>query len=170
MAERRAASPVHAAEIAHRFYINHRTVRLAAGKQWAGANRDKTRAYSKAWRAANKGTEKGRSAKWVADNPTKNLMKTLRRKARVLAAVPPGEHALTGQEWAECLEAFCGLCAYCGRPAKEVEHVVPLINGGSHVVANIVPSCAACNRSKGSASLLHWAMRSQVPFWAGCAA
>lgn len=42
-------------------------------------------------------------------------------------------------------------CAYCGKPesAPEIEHVVPLSRGGKDVMANVVPACRGCNRSKG---------------------
>ncbi len=36
-----------------------------------------------------------------------------------------------------------------GRSRPELDHVEPLYWGGEHVVANLVPACLSCNRSKG---------------------
>jgi 5-methylcytosine-specific restriction endonuclease McrA len=42
------------------------------------------------------------------------------------------------------------LCWWCGRPAGTVDHVQPVILGGTHTLANLVPSCARCNYSRGA--------------------
>lgn len=39
-------------------------------------------------------------------------------------------------------------CRYCGQPATQVDHVVPVSKGGTHSIANLVPCCARCNRTK----------------------
>jgi 5-methylcytosine-specific restriction endonuclease McrA len=40
------------------------------------------------------------------------------------------------------------LCAYCGRRAETIDHVVPRSRGGSHTWENCVASCMRCNHSK----------------------
>lgn len=47
-------------------------------------------------------------------------------------------------------------CAYCGDTATTLDHVIPLIRGGSNYEGNLVPACAACNFSKGSKLLVEW--------------
>ncbi len=46
-----------------------------------------------------------------------------------------------------------GVCHYCGEtfPPSQLtmDHVVPLARGGTSVKGNCVPSCDACNKSKG---------------------
>lgn len=58
------------------------------------------------------------------------------------------QHARRVASWAER-----GLyaCSYCGAPAEETEHVVPLSaeDGPGDVDLNTVPSCAECNRGPG---------------------
>lgn len=48
-------------------------------------------------------------------------------------------------------------CAYCdvslSRFGFAVDHVVPLSNGGLHVMENLVIACQPCNRAKGDLSL-----------------
>lgn len=46
-----------------------------------------------------------------------------------------------------------GRCAYCGCALKykdmQVDHVVPLSNGGEDTLENMLPSCRSCNHYKG---------------------
>ena len=51
-----------------------------------------------------------------------------------------------------------GRCHYCGREVGgrrlTLDHVVPLIRGGTSVRGNVVPACKDCNSAK--QSLLPW--------------
>jgi 5-methylcytosine-specific restriction endonuclease McrA len=39
-------------------------------------------------------------------------------------------------------------CQYCGRPAENLDHVLPRSRGGPHTWENVVASCRACNARK----------------------
>jgi 5-methylcytosine-specific restriction endonuclease McrA len=39
-------------------------------------------------------------------------------------------------------------CQYCGRPAENVDHVVPKSRGGAHTWDNVVAACRPCNSKK----------------------
>ncbi len=41
-----------------------------------------------------------------------------------------------------------GRCQYCGRPAENLDHVVPKSRGGDHTWDNVVASCRPCNARK----------------------
>ena len=41
-----------------------------------------------------------------------------------------------------------GTCVYCGCPAMEIDHVIPLSMGGKTHSSNGVCSCRHCNRVK----------------------
>lgn len=41
-------------------------------------------------------------------------------------------------------------CAYCGAPARSVDHVIPRARGGTHDLGNLVAACRSCNSRKGS--------------------
>lgn len=49
---------------------------------------------------------------------------------------------------------FDGRCAYCGKPLapKElrVDHFIPVCDGGTDDITNLVPSCVDCNTIKGT--------------------
>lgn len=39
-------------------------------------------------------------------------------------------------------------CQYCGRPADNVDHIVPKSRGGAHTWDNVVAACRPCNSRK----------------------
>ena len=43
------------------------------------------------------------------------------------------------------------LCHYCGQPASQIDHKVPVSHGGTDLTTNLVASCAKCNNLKGNA-------------------
>jgi 5-methylcytosine-specific restriction endonuclease McrA len=58
---------------------------------------------------------------------------------------------LSAAQWQEIQETFDHRCGYCHRRAKghlTQDHITPLIKGGSHTFANIVPACRSCNAKK----------------------
>lgn len=48
-------------------------------------------------------------------------------------------------------------CSYCGSTDNPtVDHIVPLIRGGSNDMDNLTPACRSCNSSKGDKLLSEW--------------
>lgn len=47
-------------------------------------------------------------------------------------------------------------CFYCTEPADTVDHVVPLIRGGTNYEGNLVPACKSCNSSKSARTVAEW--------------
>lgn len=39
-------------------------------------------------------------------------------------------------------------CQYCGKPAENIDHVLPRSRGGRHTWENVVASCRPCNSKK----------------------
>jgi 5-methylcytosine-specific restriction endonuclease McrA len=57
----------------------------------------------------------------------------------------------TEKEWLEVLELYGNKCVYCGDIGKMTkDHVIPIANGGTNDISNIVPACGTCNRKKGT--------------------
>ena len=57
----------------------------------------------------------------------------------------------------EVLDRDAWTCRYCGcqdRTRMEVDHVVPVAEGGTDDTGNLVASCKSCNRSKGAKPVL----------------
>jgi 5-methylcytosine-specific restriction endonuclease McrA len=58
---------------------------------------------------------------------------------------------LTLGAWLQTLRDFGGRCAYCEENVfTELEHFVPLRDGGGTTPDNCVPACRVCNRGKGT--------------------
>ena len=53
------------------------------------------------------------------------------------------------------------LCAYCGKAASTIDHVVPRSRGGVDSWENLVACCLRCNNAKGDKTLasLGWSLR-----------
>lgn len=47
-------------------------------------------------------------------------------------------------------------CTYCDGRAESVDHVVPLVRGGTNYEGNLVPACLRCNSSKNGRFLVEW--------------
>lgn len=52
-------------------------------------------------------------------------------------------------------------CRYCGRRAQtlDIDHVIPVSQGGKTVFSNLVTACSACNRKKAGCTPLQAGMR-----------
>lgn len=51
-------------------------------------------------------------------------------------------------------------CAYCHqRAATTLDHVIPLVLGGTNFEGNLAPSCKCCNSSKGARLTMEWRVR-----------
>jgi 5-methylcytosine-specific restriction endonuclease McrA len=54
-------------------------------------------------------------------------------------------------------EQFGNCCAYCGSTENlQIEHLVPIARGGTHVLGNILPACRRCNYSKKARDAETW--------------
>lgn len=53
------------------------------------------------------------------------------------------------------------VCAYCGKHANTIDHVIPKAHGGQHTWTNIVAACGDCNARKGDKFLetLGWDLK-----------
>jgi len=47
-------------------------------------------------------------------------------------------------------------CAYCDGSCDTVDHIVPLVRGGTNYEGNLTPCCRRCNGSKGARTIVEW--------------
>lgn len=171
------------------WYAANREADLARKAQWVAENRDRVRARDAASYQKNKAKVIARSAAWYAENREAGLVArrayhaknrerlsaynsaryqenrerylaySRNRKARKKAA--PGRH--TASDIAAIEKAQRGRCAYCrvalSKVQRHVDHIVPLILGGSNDRQNIQLLCSACNLSKHAADPIDYAKR-----------
>lgn len=56
------------------------------------------------------------------------------------------------------------VCSYCGSaPADTLDHVVPLIRGGTNYEGNLAPACRRCNSSKSGKTVMEWRTGRTLP-------
>lgn len=96
------------------------------------------------------------------------LRRQRRQKQYKRALSRAKQYSLMGEPFTEdelqaWIEAKGKACAYCGGPYEEIDHIVPFTRGGLHELANLNPSCAACNRSKAQSLLSEWPGRALSP-------
>lgn len=134
-------------------------------KLYAEQNRDVVLAKKRAYAAANRENESARAIQWQKDNPDKVIVRSKLRRFRQRAN--GGE--VTETQWQQLKEMFDNKCARCGKKCRlEMDHIVPVKQGGKGDVTNLQPLCRSCNASKmtnavdyRSESVKEWA-RSEV--------
>jgi len=113
-------------------------------REYAAANRDRIREYDAAYRKANR--ERVRFHRNNYDH---------RKRAN------GGD--LTHEDWLDIRASFGGRCVYCSNQDQiELDHLVPVSNGGQHSKDNVVPACMTCNRTKSNKSLLAFLLYEKV--------
>lgn len=72
----------------------------------------------------------------------RNSERKARNRGNHTVRLKPGDLAKRFEQFGNC-------CCYCGSDDRiQVEHFVPRAKGGPHVIGNLLPACAACNKSK----------------------
>lgn len=89
--------------------------------------------------------------KWTPRNPHyRNYLRVYQSNRR--AQWVGTEHTLTLTEWYEILHNANGRCQYCGAEVGEgaltIEHMVPIMQGGSSTKENVTAICKKCNDAK----------------------
>lgn len=80
-------------------------------------------------------------------------LQNARRKARKLAAP---RNDFTVEQWTTMKAVLDHRCSYCARQMERLtmDHLTPLVHGGSHTLWNILPACRSCNCRKNAFHVL----------------
>jgi len=122
-----------------------------------GQVRDKDRKRSAVRYEQNPEKVKAANARWWKNNPDKRRAYKSARRARELQAVG----FYTEEDVQKLMAAQYGLCAapHCEESiehAYHVDHVDPLVNGGTNWPDNLQLLCPTCNCSKGAKDYEIW--------------
>lgn len=120
--------------------------RCAVYKKYRNTHRESISAYKRAHYAEHRESERARCKAWAQLNQDKVRAKCANRRARLSDA---GTH--TASDVAAQYARQKGRCFYCDVRVDEnyhVDHVVPLIKGGSNGPENLVIACPTCNHTK----------------------
>jgi 5-methylcytosine-specific restriction endonuclease McrA len=85
---------------------------------------------------------------WYAHDPAMQVAANQSRRAQAASVAVDN---FSAEEWVWLAAAYEHRCAYCGREVERLtpDHVIPLSQGGSNTLSNIVPACESCNKRKG---------------------
>lgn len=90
-----------------------------------------------------------------AAHPTSDYVKPYYRRSEIVPGLRASGRAKLLAKW----RRQGRVCFYCDGPADSVDHVVPLVRGGTNFEGNLVPCCLTCNGSKGGSLLMEWRLR-----------
>jgi len=158
--------------VGQKYYIKHRTERIAAVQRYAGTirgkqliherskrhyaeHREEELAAAKQWRRSNRERRRAYIRKWNKENRAKVRGYQKAYKIRRYGTRPE----LTDAGWKIILAIFRNRCVYCGKKTLKLEqdHVIALSQHGKHTCGNVVPACRSCNAIK--------AQYKAPPFW-----
>lgn len=112
------------------YYQANREQILARVKSYYEQNREKVIAYQLAY---------------CRTNPDKVAERAKRRDDRM--AANGGSH--TKEELEAKFAEFGNVCVYCGTSERiGIDHMIPVVRGGTDNIENIVPACRSCNSRK----------------------
>lgn len=86
-----------------------------------------------------------KAQRWAKANPDRICAHSSARKTRVTKA----GGSYTREEWAALLDYYGHRCRHCASDGKlTVDHIVPVILGGTSNLDNLAPLCGRCNSKK----------------------
>ncbi|MGD0020526.1 MAG: HNH endonuclease [Candidatus Limnocylindrales bacterium] len=132
---------------------------LAAAARFRAAHREQMREKGREYYAAHRAEAAARHREYAKLHPDRMCVIQHNRRARLLAA--PGTH--TAADITAQYERQRGRCYWCGAGVstrkKHVDHVMPLVLGGSNGPENLVIACPSCNHRKQAKHPMDWAGR-----------
>lgn len=127
--------------------------------EWARKNRAAINARKRSYYHKTPSVFRKRSLEWQRDNPLKVRAREARRRARLTKA----EGNFTKADIKLQYKSQRGRCWWCQSDLEEqgyhIDHLVPLVQGGSNKPENLVLACPSCNCSKGGKMPHEWGDR-----------
>ena len=116
-------------------------------RRWRGKNRQKNLDTAKAWRQRYPDRVKQFALDWRKNNPEKAHALDARNRTRRKNV----SGAFDDKDVERIFKAQRGRCAYCHITISggyHVDHIIPIVRGGSNFPKNIQLACANCNWAK----------------------
>lgn len=137
------------------YYLKNRDKALAYSKLHPKVRDEKRKLYEREW----KRKHPDRIKQWKLNYFNKHGVlpdtspSRQARHARRRTLERNCEGSFTPKEWRALLESTGNKCQDCGRQPPEikltVDHIVPLVLGGTNYITNIQSLCLSCNSRKG---------------------
>ena len=123
-----------------RFRDRHKNRLANYHREYRELNREETNKNSRDYRSRDRARSRA-------------IVKNARHKRREIESISN----LTGIELKKWSDTQTKICSYCGEYCKanyEIDHIVPLANGGRHEIENLTISCSPCNKRKNSNEMI----------------
>jgi 5-methylcytosine-specific restriction endonuclease McrA len=132
-------------------------------REWYAANIERAKASGAKWRAENKAVKAEHSARWAMNNREKvsaatkewrkanpEYVNAKTREYRARKRGAQGKHtAADVKALMKTQKCMCAVCRIDITDAYHVDHIMPLVLGGSNDRTNLQLLCPSCNTSKG---------------------
>jgi 5-methylcytosine-specific restriction endonuclease McrA len=134
--------------------------RKEQNKAWRTTHSDREKARKKEWRASHPGWSKA----WYAANPELGRLYASHRRAREMGAEGHYERSDLEVIWKR-QKGKCGWCrsgltkARGTSLSRTLDHITPLISGGSNWPENLQWLCRSCNAKKQGQDDIAWAQK-----------
>ena len=132
------------------WYYQNKPRASAKQKEYRIINAERLRLYFRTYNLVHKEDRSKWLKVYYSQNKHKYLHLGKERRARVRNATI---YLVTSKDIKKILSLPC---TYCGAKSAHVDHVIPLVKGGSHSIGNLTGACARCNLSKGSKFVMEW--------------
>lgn len=119
-------------------------------KKYRLENVEYLKEFHKNYRQSNRNNIAEYKVIWRKRNPEKFKAGLDRRRARKNNAIT---YLVTDKDLRQIMKKPC---IYCGAKSEHLEHIIPLVRGGTHGIGNLAGACAWCNLSKGSKFITEW--------------
>ena len=157
------------------YCTGHREREAARSRAWYKINSEKSKEYNRQWAEANRERSREIKRRWEENHPEKvglwtkthpeeaakmrrewrqanqDKCRAIRRNRKARKRSNGGKH--TAEDIVQIYADQDGFCFYCGTELGEnyhVDHMTPLIRGGSNGPENLCCACPQCNMSKNS--------------------
>lgn len=153
--EWRDANLEKAKETKRRYHIDNKDTIRDRVRAWRQANPDRHNASNRRWAAAHPDATRENRQQWKRQNP--DHYRALRAIARHRRAglMKEARHEIVLR--ADVFSRDNGVCHICQLPANplrwELDHIVPIAQGGPHATDNVAVSHPWCNRRKSNLDL-----------------
>lgn len=121
---------------------------LARSKRYFESHPEKARQYTAKYRETHRAKRREAGRDYMRRNRVKCNINWHRRRARLRS----NGGSYTPLEWQALCEQYDYTCLRCGKQAPDikltVDHVIPIVKGGTNAIENLQPLCLECNSAK----------------------
>lgn len=128
------------------WYVTNPEKAKAYRDAWREANADEVKEYIRTWQRSNPDKVKAKSDAWRKKNLDVSNAQTARYRARKQGALS------LPYDRKKIIERENGQCTYCKAfptgTALTIDHIIPLVRGGTDTEDNLTVACRSCNSKK----------------------